>query len=86
MLKNISKVMIDSAGVLAVVVLLASQTFAGHSVLAETTAFQVNVKEGLSVSVSTPDSSSWASGNAGDFLRNKVSVSITSNNAQGFKA
>lgn len=58
------------------------------------TTFSVNVEEALSVSVEVP--STWASGTptydqssgtwSTDFLRNKVSVSVTSNNAQGFRA
>ena len=51
--------------------------------------FQVNVKETLSVSVTTPDT--WASGKPtatsdSGFLRNTVSLSVTSNNADGFTA
>lgn len=86
MLKNISKVMIGSAGVLAVGAVVTPHFFTSYDALAETTTFQVNVKEGLSVSVTTPDSSSWAAGGVNEFLRNKVSLSVTSNNASGFKA
>ena len=50
----------------------------------ENTTFNVNVEESLSVSVTTP--STWASGNIDTFLRNKVSVSVTSNNTAGFTA
>lgn len=46
--------------------------------------FQVNIQEVLSVSVTTP--TEWAKGNVGDFLRNKVTLSVTSNNANGFTA
>lgn len=48
------------------------------------TAFNVNVQEYLSVSITTP--SEWARGNIDTFLRNKVSISVTSNNASGFTA
>ncbi|MBO7718387.1 hypothetical protein J6S37_02750 [Candidatus Saccharibacteria bacterium] len=48
------------------------------------TNFNVNVKEAISVSVTTP--STWASGNIDTFLRNKISVSVTSNNSAGFTA
>ena len=53
------------------------------------TTFQVNVKEALSVSITTP--SEWASGTptttaATDLLRNKVSVDVISNNGVGFTA
>lgn len=50
----------------------------------EGTTFNVNVKESLSVSVSTP--TVWASGDVDTFLRNKVSISVSSNNAAGFTA
>ena len=50
----------------------------------ENTQFNVNVKESLSVSITTPDT--WASGEIDTFLRNKVSISVTSNNAAGFTA
>ena len=50
----------------------------------DSTNLEVNVKETLSVSVSTP--ATWASGDMDTFLRNKVSVSVTSNNAAGFTA
>ena len=43
--------------------------------------FNVNVTEALTVSISTP--TSWASGNASDFLRNKVTVSALTNNNNG---
>lgn len=59
-------------------------------VLAESTTnnitFEVNVKEALTVSVTTPDSDHWASGNANDFLRNIVNVNVESNNPNGFTA
>ncbi len=50
----------------------------------ENTTFNVNVEESLSVSVATP--TTWASGGIDTFLRNKVSVSVTSNNLAGFTA
>lgn len=46
--------------------------------------FQLNVQEVLSVSVTTP--STWARGNVGDFLQNKVTIGVTSNNIEGFTA
>lgn len=46
--------------------------------------FQLNVQEVLSVSVTTP--STWAKGNVGDFLQNKVTIGVTSNNIEGFTA
>ncbi len=53
-------------------------------VSATDTTFEVNVKEILSVSVTTP--STWASGDVDQFLRNTISIDITSNNALGFTA
>lgn len=84
MLKNISKVMIGSAGVLAVAAVIVSGYGEQSSVHAETTTFQVNVKESLTVAVSTP--STWASGNVNEFLRNTVNVNVNTNNANGFTA
>lgn len=48
------------------------------------TAFNVNVQEYLSVSITTP--TDWASGSMNTFLRNEVSLDVTSNNASGFTA
>ena len=84
MLKKISKVMIGSACILAVASVLVPQEFTDNSVHAENTAFQVNVRETLSVVVDTPDTG--ASGGINEFLRNKVSLSVSTNNANGFTA
>lgn len=54
------------------------------SVSATDTTFQVNVREVLSVSITTP--TAWAKGEVDDFLRNKVTLSVTSNNINGFTA
>lgn len=48
------------------------------------TDFNVDVKEVLSVSVSTP--TNWATGDIDTFLRNKVSINVVSNNTNGFTA
>lgn len=48
------------------------------------TKFEVNVSEVLSIRITTP--SSWASGSAGTFLRNEVTLNVASNNSQGFTA
>ncbi len=50
----------------------------------DTTTLDVNVNESLTVSVTTP--SEWASGDAGDFLRNKINLSVASNSASGYTA
>ena len=54
------------------------------SVYAENTAFQVNVKESLSVSITYPNAP--VSGNVDTFLRNKYTLDVSSNNANGFTA
>ena len=51
---------------------------------AENTAFQVNVKEALSVSITSPTTP--ANGNVDTFLRNKYTLDVSSNNANGFTA
>lgn len=84
MLNKISKVMIGSAGVLAVTAVATQNLVSTKEAQAETTTFEVNVVESLSVSVTTP--STWASGNVDSFLRNGINVSVASNNASGFKA
>ena len=48
------------------------------------TTFEVNVVESLSVSITTP--STWASGDADEFLRNKITLDVSTNNANGFAA
>ena len=48
------------------------------------TQFSVNVKEVLSVSITTP--TTWASGNIDTFLRNAVHIDVVTNNANGFTA
>lgn len=98
MLKNISKVVIGSAGSLAIST-FAIPYFLHNSALAvdascagtpetctASTIFKVAVKESLAVSVTTPDNDHWAYGNANEFLRNKINVAVSSNNALGFKA
>ncbi|MBR3231019.1 hypothetical protein IKF73_03295 [Candidatus Saccharibacteria bacterium] len=65
-------------------ILLLAQATPRAMAIDTNTAFNVNVQEYLSVSITTP--SEWASGSIGTFLRNKVSLSVTSNNASGFTA
>ena len=89
MLKTASKFLMCLSVVLGAYFVI---LYAPFSVSAdETTTFQVNVVETLSVSVTTPDSSHWASGtptssSATDFLRNTVSLNIATNNTTGFTA
>ncbi|MBQ2660689.1 hypothetical protein IJF93_01285 [Candidatus Saccharibacteria bacterium] len=97
MLRKVSRVMIGSAGLLAFAAVGFSHFSDTSSVLATDTTnatFQINVKETLSVSVTAP--STWASDTptfdsstgtwSTGFLRNKISVNVISNNAQGFRA
>ena len=46
--------------------------------------FQANVKEALSVSITVPDD--WVSGDIDTLLRNKITLNVNSNNANGFTA
>ena len=70
----------------------ATQCASGSSPQQCNLTFQVNVEEALSVSITTP--SEWASGTPGDktgtwstgFLRNTVTLEVSSNNATGFTA
>lgn len=48
------------------------------------TNFQVNVADALAVRITTPDE--WASGNTGDFLRNRINVYASTNCAAGLIA
>lgn len=50
----------------------------------ENVTFEVNIKEALTVSVTTPKAGEWASGNANDFLRNTVNLAVDSNDTTGF--
>ena len=88
------KVILGSAGLFALAV-VATPFFANSGLasatgecegVCENTNFQVNVAETLTVSVNTPNTSASGTATAsGTFLRNKISVSVNSNNAQGFK-
>lgn len=51
---------------------------------AEKTAFEVNVKESLSVSITYPNTP--ATGGVDTFLRNKYTLNVSTNNAVGFTA
>lgn len=55
-----------------------------NSVSAENTSFQVNVKESLSVSITSP--AAPANGNTDTFLRNRYTLNVSSNNINGFTA
>lgn len=74
MVKHVSKVIIESVCILAVASSLGA--IPTHAV-EQNTNFQVNVRDSLSVSITTP--SEWASGNIDTFLCNKVNVNVSSN-------
>ena len=90
MLKTKTKVITSSVGALAVTLAFLS-FYLPVNTSAETcttspcnTTFQVNVKESLTVSV-TPDYTE-NTGDPGNFLRNKVSLSVATNSTSGFAA
>ena len=74
MVKHVSKVIIESVCVLAVASSLATMP---TRAVEQNTNFQVNVRDSLSVSITTP--SEWTSGNVNTFLCNQVTVQATSN-------
>ena len=81
-----TKVIVGSVGLIAVAATLSSyitQTNQASATEANTT-FEVNVKDSLTVSVTTP--SNWATGDVDTFLRNKISVNVSSNASNGFTA
>lgn len=90
MLKTKTKVITSSVGALsATLVFLSIYLPSNTSAEACTTSpcnttFQVNVKESLTVSV-TPDYTE-NTGDPGNFLRNKVSLSVATNSTSGFAA
>lgn len=80
------KVIVSSISLIAVTTAVSgyiTQTNIASATEANTT-FQVNVKDSLAVSIMTP--TNWATGDVNTLLRNKVSVSVTSNSANGFTA
>ena len=78
MIKKLQQVLIVALGALVLVPLSHGRAFAESSTL------EADVQDYLSISVTAP--TTWASGDINTFLRNKVSLSITSNNAAGFTA
>lgn len=84
---NGKKVLAAALGVISVACAAQAGALINNKVSAEevaNTTFEVNVVESLSVSLTTP--SEWSSGGIGDFLRNDVNLSVTSNNTNGFTA
>lgn len=81
--KKIAKSLLVLALIL-VAIFFSTSCPSNTSAVEQDTEFKVNVNEVLSINITTP--ASWASGSAGTFLRNKVTVGIASNNTQGFTA
>lgn len=84
MLNKLSRIVIGIIGVTAIAIgtsQLFSIVFADET---GNTNFQVNVVEALSVAITVPDNA--ATGNVNEFLRNRVQLSVSSNNAAGFTA
>lgn len=50
------------------------------------TTFQVNVKDTLSVSITAPGPGEWASGDVGEFLRNSLNLTASTNTSGGLSA
>lgn len=85
--------MLTKTKVIVSLAVLIISVIAGSSYVAETqtakavqqsTQFEVNVREILSVSITTP--SEWVSGHINSFLRNKINVTVTGNSGEGFVA
>lgn len=92
MLKTKTKVKISVAGLmLAVSVFLFNSQWNNVSAGECTdptcdTTFQVNVKDTLSVSITAPGPGEWASGDAGEFLRNQLNLKASTNTSGGLSA
>ena len=82
MLKTKTKVKISVAGLMLAVSAFLFNFQLGNSFAAECTTpscdttFQVNVKDTLSVSITAPGPGEWASGDAGEFLRNLLTLPV----------
>ena len=63
-----------------------AQEYTGTTTASGEWTWQVNVEEVLNMTVTYPQAEGWAKGDVGQFLRNKVNVSVSSNNGQGFTA
>ena len=81
--RKIAAVLFGLAGLAAPTAYVAANLGSVQAATADT-AFSVNVKESLSVSITAP--SEYARGDAGVFLRNQVNLSVSTNNANGFTA
>jgi len=98
MLKTKTKVIIGFVGIISAVSgiqasnLVASQVGAASATCTESnpascslsTTFQVNVVDSLSVTLTLPEE--WASGSMNTFLRNDITLDVSTNNENGFTA
>ena len=78
------KTLFVSSGVLTILALVFSNGSAIYADEVVNTAFEVNVQESLEVSITAP--TTWATGDANQFLRNTINVEVSTNNANGFRA
>lgn len=85
MLKKMSKVSIGLSCA-ALTTAMVFPVLPRASATTENTTFQVNVKESIAVSITTPADDAWAQGDVDTLLRNKISVNVTSNGSTGFTA
>ncbi len=81
--RKVAVALFGLAGIVAPAAFIVSNLGSVHAETAETT-FNVNVKESLAVSITTP--AEHARGDAGEFLRNKVSLNVNTNSSSGFTA
>jgi len=86
MLSKVSRATVSILGVGALATLANitfSPVFADNPSPADVN-FQANIKEALSVSIAVPED--WVSGDIDTLLRNKITLSVQSNNPNGFTA
>ena len=84
MRKKVIKLLLVLAPIFATIPISSSRRPNASAIQQQDMGFEVDISETLSINITTP--SNWASGSAGTFLRNKVTIDIISNNAQGFTA
>lgn len=87
MLKTNTKVIVGLAGMVSAFSIFSAQSIPSATAAACTTSpcdttFQVDVKETISVDITTP--TDWATGNIDTFLRNTINIGVTTNNPNGF--
>lgn len=85
-LKSRTNVKIGFVGIVSILAGVQASNYVANQVSADSsnTTFQVNVTESLTVTIDAP--AEGDSGNYNTFLRDRVGVSVTSNNSAGFTA